>query len=318
MSTPLTGAALRRFLILDGGPGTTPVTNDLVNSYLILAEVTKDLSNTYSIGGVIELAMSASFRVLEEVSADLVNEYLIGSGGGPKVDEVLQRLGGEALVEFFEIDISPITGTDTSSDHFYFHSGTNELNASVVWQGKTYNPFPIQGEGYDLQTRGALPRPRLRVSNVTSIITALLLQVDDLVGAKVIRRRTFVRYLDAVNFAAGNAFADPNQHLEDDVFYVERKVTSNRSLVEWELSSALDLEGQQLPNRVISIDVCPWKYRGGECGYTGSNYFDTADRPVATAGEDVCSKKITGCKKRFGARAPLPFGGFPGARAYRY
>lgn len=223
----------------------------------------------------------------------------------------IQKLAPGQLIEMFELDISTITGSNTPADHYYFHSGTNESFGSIVWQGHTYERFPIEGEGFDKLARGTSPRPRLRAANVTGIISALLLATDDLVGARVIRRRTYARFLD------GQPGADPNQFLPDDIFYVEKKVTENKSVVEWELATALDLEGMMLPSRVIAANTCVWDYRSSECSYTGSAYFDIFNNPVGTLAQDICSKSVVGCKRRFGATGLLPFGGFPAARVYK-
>lgn len=221
--------------------------------------------------------------------------------------ELLQQLDPGAQIELFELDLTVIGGTD----HLYFHAGTNKVNQPIVWQARAYQPFPIKADGFDKSTKGTLPRPRLQIANVTGGISALILTYDDMVGAKVIRRRTFAQYLD------GQPGADPNQHLDDDIFFVERKVNENHVMVEFELSSSLDMEGVQLPSRSITTNYCQWKYRGDGCGYTGTTYFDAADKPVGSASLDVCSKSLAGCKARFGSKAVLPFGGFPAARAYK-
>ncbi len=39
--------------------------------------------------------------------------------------------------------------------------------------------------------------------------------LQSLVGATVVRRRVYARFLDAVNFVAGNPEADPEQELAD-------------------------------------------------------------------------------------------------------
>jgi lambda family phage minor tail protein L len=230
------------------------------------------------------------------------------------ISELIQQLATDALVELFEIDTTVIGGTD----HFYFHAGTNKLNGPVVWQGITYNPWPIEAEGFDKTVKGALPRPRVRVANALGAISAVVMQWNDLVGARVTRRQTFSQYLDAVNFPGGvNATADPGQFLPDDVFYVERKIQENKVIVEFELASAMDLQDQRLPNRMITADYCWWQYRGEGCGYAGTAYFNALDQSVSSASQDICSQTPTGCKKRFGERALLPFGGFPGARSYK-
>lgn len=221
--------------------------------------------------------------------------------------ELLQKLEADSLVTFFVLDLTGIGGTEV----FRFHPGTNELMAPVVWQGVTYEPFPVEAEGFELNVKGTLPRPTLKVSAVTSSLTPYITLYQDFVGASVTRKRTFARYLD------GQTYADPGQHYDDELYYVERKVSDDGDTVTFELSSALDLEGVRLPGRTISVNSCPWVYRQGDCPYTGTNYFDIRDLPVLTSDLDVCSKTAAGCKVRFGARAILPFGGFPAARTYK-
>jgi lambda family phage minor tail protein L len=223
------------------------------------------------------------------------------------IPELLQKLDVGALIEMFELDLTSIGGEDV----LYFHAGTNELRAPIVWQSNTYQPWPVMAEGFEVSTRGTLPRPTIRIANVTGMISAAVMELDDLVGAKVTRRRTFAQFLD------GQPGADPDQHLADDIYFIERKVSENKTLIQFELASAMDLEGVQLPFRVITINSCSWKYRGAGCGYAGSSYFDVHDEPVGSLALDVCSKKVSGCKARFGARGVLPYGGFPAARAYR-
>lgn len=221
----------------------------------------------------------------------------------------IQKLEPSAIIELFEMDATAFGG-----DLLRFHAGTNGLRANVVWQGNTYTAFPIQASGFDMSGNGQLPRPKLQVANVTGAITLLVLTYDDLLGAKITRKRTLAKYLDAVNFPGGtNPTADDAAEFADDVFYIDRKVTETRDMVEFELAAAFDVAGVQLPRRQIIQNVCVWRYRGGECDYTGTNYFDTNDAPVGSAGLDVCGKRMTSCKARFGANNPLPFGSFPAA-----
>lgn len=223
--------------------------------------------------------------------------------------ELLQQLDAGAIIELFEVDATSISGVPT--DVFRFHAGTNNISQPVVWQGLSYTPMPVEASGFDLTPRGTLPRPVFKVANLSGSISALMISFEDLVGAKVTRKRTFARYLD------GQPGADPTQYLPDDIYFVERKVSETHVAVELELASALDLEGVELPSRPILVDVCAWQYRSAECSYTGSNYFNVNDDPVSLFGQDVCSHKVTGCKKRFGARGVLPFGGFPAAKLYK-
>lgn len=424
----------------------------------------------------------------------------------------LQSLSPTTMLTFYTLDYTNIPGGAVLN----FHAGTNELRQPIVWQGVTYEPFPVEAEGFDITAKGSMPRPKLRVSNIDGALSPTVKAFDDFVGAKVIRKRTFLKYLDAVNFptstittsgtnklssaydlttaggwtgagmyqvsnpssywgppndelkatsvipstnneqhylektltvtagqqitfsfwalptawhrylrirfmgtgafasekyatfdftntvvanqssgvtativdtvdtpvdrgykrvslsapadadgqvtiriqfvdpanannltfanassiwgfwiiglqlqngplstfeepttvtvtTGGNTNADPNQHLPDDAWFVERKLSENRQMIEFELSSAFDLIGQKLPNRQIIQNTCPWKYRGTECGWNGG-YYDINNAPTATAANDVCSKTLTACRARFAAASqPIRFGGFPGA-----
>lgn len=221
----------------------------------------------------------------------------------------IQKLEPSAIVELFIVDATAFGG-----DLARFHAGTNSVVQPIVWQGDTYLPFPVRVTGFEYSGNGQLPRPKLQVANVTGAITALVLQYDDLLGAKVIRKRTLAKYLDAVNFPGGtNASADPSAEFVEDIFFIDRKATETRDMVEFELAAAFDLAGVQLPRRQIIQNVCVWKYRGTECGYTGTAYFNANDQTVASVGQDVCGKRLSSCKARFGSNDPLPFGSFPAA-----
>jgi lambda family phage minor tail protein L len=226
-----------------------------------------------------------------------------------KISSELQKLAPNAIIELYELDASPFGGSV-----YYFHAGTNALTQIVTWQGQEYQPYPVKITGFEISTGGQIPRPKMAVSNISGIITALVLAYDDLLGAKVTRKRTMQKYLDAVNFSGGvNPNADPTAEFPDDIYYVERKTSENKSAVEFELSASFDVQGVKLPRRQIIQNICPWKYRGAECGYAGTNYFDSNDQPVGSLGLDVCGKRISSCELRFGANAELPFGGFPAA-----
>ncbi len=77
--------------------------------------------------------------------------------------------------------------------------------------------MPIEANGFAKSGRGTQPRPTIKASNAAGILGALVRDNEDLVGARVTRRRTFVKYLDAVNFSGGNASANPNVHFSDEI-----------------------------------------------------------------------------------------------------
>lgn len=224
------------------------------------------------------------------------------------INSEIQSLTPSAEIEMYEADLTPLGDI---VHRFYF--GTNELQENLVWQGNTYSAWAGQATGFDMSTSGQSPRPKMILGNTNMAITALIVAFNDLVGVKVTRKRTLKKFLDAVNFADGNADADPDAHLPDDIYYIMRKVSEDNTAVEFELAAAYDVTGINLPRRQVIQNMCPWRYKGTECGYSGSSYFDAQDNPVASVGIDVCGKRLSSCKLRFGETTELPFGGFPGA-----
>lgn len=221
----------------------------------------------------------------------------------------LQKLEPSSVIELFVLDATTVGGSILR-----FHAGTNQLRQNLIWQGEEYVRFPVQVSGFEMTGQGTLPRPRMVVANVLSAITALLLQYQDLVGSTVTRKRTMVKYLDAENFASGeNPTADPTAFYPDDIYTIDRKSSETKDIVEFELASSLDLAGVKIPRRQVISNLCSWEYRGGECGYTDERYYTIDDVEVTDANKDRCGKRLSSCKKRFGAGGALPFGGFPAA-----
>jgi lambda family phage minor tail protein L len=227
------------------------------------------------------------------------------------VKEDIQSLSPSAMVELFVLDTTNLAGGAITR----FHAGISGVQTNVWWQGNEYQALPVEASGFDVTAKGSLPRPHIKVANVSGLFSAAARDFDDLIGCKVTRKRTFAKYLDTRNFSAGNASADPNQYLPDELWFVERKVSENRYVVEWELASAFDLQGVMLPFRQVVQNSCQWTYRSAECGYTGG-YMGFDDLPAFTADKDGCPKLYTSCKTRFATLGvnTLNFGGFPGAK----
>ncbi|MDT3557967.1 phage minor tail protein L [Stenotrophomonas maltophilia group sp. msm1] len=409
-----------------------------------------------------------------------------------------QQLEPGGRITLFELDASSF-----GADQLFFHA---HLQSGVIWwQGQEYGPWPIEATGFS-RTSDQPPNPRLKVSNIDGRITALCLMFDDLVGARVIRRQTLVKYLDGANFppivnlvnfssnpngagwtnngavaapvpgevvdgitftptrissnggtsnnrraplrpfavsagqaavatvyvrfgssqrvrivlsnTVGGAYreslfnlnadgsvaaatsaagplellgfeqraggvvrvtvrivyngansaaptlqvgptsavvgqdvillgaqlelgqnattfqvttndpvkdrhptADPNEHFLDEIWFIERKVSETKETVEFELTTAIDLNGEQLPGRQVIAGVCGWLIRGGYrgpyCGYNGPAVADANDVPTTDPARDQCGGRVGSCKLRFGADKPLPYGGFPAAGLLR-
>lgn len=213
--------------------------------------------------------------------------------------EELAEIAPSAIIELFEMTLDATL--HGSSDTYRWHNGANAaVSGNIVWNGNSYTRLPIQAEGFDYTNTGALPRPTLTVSNLDSTMTTLLILVNattagnDLGGATIKRIRTLKKYLD------GEAAADPHAKFPDEIWYVDRKASENRDAVSFELASKFDLAGVMLPKRQLIANVCQWKYRGAECGYTGTRYFNTNDGAETTLANDVCGKRLSSCELRFG------------------
>lgn len=192
----------------------------------------------------------------------------------------------------------------------------------IWWQGNEYTAWPCEVTGVETSTSGTSAQPKLSVANINSSITVLCLAYDDLLQAKVTIRDTLVQYLDARNFPEGSSTADPTQE-KVQVFYIDSKSQEAPGVsVEFSLASPMDLQGLMIPTRQLH-SLCSWcirgKYRTGDgCDYAGTNYFDKHGNPVDDPSQDVCNGTLnSGCKPRFGANNPLPFGGFPGTSLIR-
>jgi lambda family phage minor tail protein L len=125
---------------------------------------------------------------------------------------------------------------------------------------------------------------------------------NGLEGAKVTRIRTLARYIDGVNFPGGTnplGTPDPTAEFPREIYYIDRKASENRDLIEFELAAAFDLVGVRAPKRQCVSNVCQWTYRGAECGYAGNAYFNFNDVPVGAIGQDVCGKRLRSCELRF-------------------
>ncbi|TKI02663.1 phage minor tail protein L [Martelella alba] len=238
----------------------------------------------------------------------------------------LQKLEPGSKVTLFEVDCGAFDGPQ-----LYFHNHAipfteAELEAaggnpdslpakSIWWQGIEYKPWPTQVTGLEVTSDGSAPTPTLAVGNIDGTISSLCLAYQNLVQAAVKIHTTFAHYLDARNFPDGNANADPEQE-KIEVWYIDSKTSEDNEQIQFALSSPADLEGIMIPTRQIH-SLCTWairnRYRGPECGYTGTAYFDIDDNPVDDPSQDVCGGLMSSCKCRFGDGNQLPFGGFPGS-----
>ncbi|EEU1994409.1 phage minor tail protein L [Escherichia coli] len=187
-------------------------------------------------------------------------------------------------VVLWEIDL-----TVQGGERYFFCNELNEKGEPVTWQGRKYEAYPIEGSGFEMNGKGSSARPSLTVSNLFGLVTGMAEDLQSLVGATVVRRRVYARFLDAVNFVAGNPEADPEQELTD------------RWVVE-QMSALTAMTAS-----FVLANTCMWDYRGDECGYNGPAVADEFDNPTTDIRKDRCSKCMRGCEMR---GMVANFGGF--------
>jgi lambda family phage minor tail protein L len=181
------------------------------------------------------------------------------------------KIDSNYIIEMFELDLS-FFGVGV----FRFCSGMRGINRNIIWQGNEYLFLPLKVTEIESKSDGTLSRPKIAFSNLGGIFDSMLSDYE-LVGQKIKRKRTLIQYLDDVNFDEGyNPYgsADPYSHFEDDIYIVHQKISSDKAIVQYELSSPLEIEGAALPARQIMSNFCQWKYRGDGCFYNGE--------PIAT------------------------------------
>ena len=147
------------------------------------------------------------------------------------ISENAQSLAADDIVHLYELDASVIGG-----GIYRFTSSAFE-SAPVSFGGNVFEPTPIETDGWEMSSQGTMPRPKLKVANVSGVLSAVVNEFGDLVGATFRRIRTFRRFLDGMDDA------DQDAHFPVDVYRIEQKTNQNRVYIEWTLAAAMDQQG---------------------------------------------------------------------------
>lgn len=270
-----------------------------------------------------------------------------------KIASEVVKLNPSDLITLYEIDASEIsidmqlkksTTLDLSTP-FRFHNMQNLFGTDLYFQNLKYVAFPITTEGFELTSAGALPTPTISITCAEgidkldgfSLLKSAFIDLENLIGAKVTRIRTYAKFLDADQGGASvegvGTDADINAEFPRDVFFIERKSAENKSSIRWELASALDLENLKLPARSIYANRCPFTYRGEGCCYefkaraSGPTHGDDQEKtfgatghlpdlapPIANSNDELISDKVSNynhatVKRELGSNAGSLFSG---------
>lgn len=215
----------------------------------------------------------------------------------------LAKLEQDALIELWDIDLTHLTSARGKKGIMYrLHNGVNEKGDGVVWKGQTYQPYPIKGTGFEVKAKGTSNRPSLALSNLFGLVTGLVDEFDDCLGAIVTRREVYANVLDPVNFKSG---VNSSYNASDEIvtqFVIEQVESLNSEVVRFRLAIPTELDGLVLPARMMMANNCQFIYRSPECGYTGPPVADEKDRPTTDINKDKCSQCLTGCSLRNNTR----------------
>jgi len=175
------------------------------------------------------------------------------------IEDVQKQEPGSGLVHVYEIEL-------TSSSSIYFHTGLEADLSTVQLRDRTtpstirtYAALPIQMQGFKKVSKGATVRPKMTVANVLTTFGDALgsLSNDDLLGNKVIRRTTLVKYL------YGQASdQSPSVEFPTETWYIDRIASENAASVTFDLAAPHDLVGVTVPNRHAMSNACSWIYKG--------------------------------------------------------
>jgi lambda family phage minor tail protein L len=75
----------------------------------------------------------------------------------------LQAVAPSAIIELFELELN--TAQHGTTDIYRFHAGTSLNNdGEVVWNGNSYQRFPVEADGFEYSGNGQLPRPKIALA----------------------------------------------------------------------------------------------------------------------------------------------------------
>jgi lambda family phage minor tail protein L len=278
--------------------GTVSALSDALGTLSLDADLSGIASSSSTAGATLSLYvdLSGTASAMSEASGTLTRCTSLSGEA--------HTLTPSAQVDLYCVDLNAIGVGQV----FYFYAGTSKNSTPVTYQGATYTPWYINVSGIDKRGTGSSARPTAEIGNAAYFISDLCRAYQDMVGAIVRRRRTLSNYI----------LADIGEY-QDEYYLIERRAEESAELVKFELASPLDFLDKQLPGLLAIANSCPHRYKstlgGSGCSWPGTNpakWFDRFGTPVSSAEQDVCGKRLSDCKLRFGATSPLDYGGNPG------
>lgn len=226
-----------------------------------------------------------------------------------------QSLNPAAVITLFTMDARNVGGAV-----YRFCGETEPDGSAIMFGGNTYPQLSLKYEGFEWNSDGSLPRPKISISALNETFYNLVISTSGAQGSLIQRDRTLARFLD------GHEDGGQNIKFPSDLYIVDRITTLTKKLIVLELLTPLDLPRCEVPARMALRDLCPWVYRrwdsslgaweydqtGNACPYAGSNRYTKYGISTNNNSEDACGRKMSDCVLRYGTNKDLPYGGFPG------
>lgn len=152
----------------------------------------------------------------------------------------------------------------------------------IVWRGYTWQAFSFNFKDLSENSKGEIPRVQLQVWNGTKALEPYLDEGDGGIGSTV------------EIFVVHSGHLDEEDSLIQPAVFEAATCDSTHEWVTFGLS-APSLYTRRFPRNRIIKNYCRWRFKSGECGYTGT----------AT----TCAKTIQACRA---LENSARFGGFPG------
>ena len=83
---------------------------------------------------------------------------------------------------------------------------------------------------------------------MSKVLLNAVISLGDIVGASLMRQRTYAKYLD------NGSSPDSTKFIGPEVYIVEQKTGHNNEFIQWQLTSIIDRFGMMLPRRQVLRD----------------------------------------------------------------
>lgn len=227
------------------------------------------------------------------------------------INKTLQELDVGNILRFYTLEIPNVATPlrfhcNGVSEEYDPNTDTIEQTNVMLWQGHEYTLVGLKTDGMEISGDGSVNSPTLTVSNrigdTDMALSALCRMYNNLSDAKL-----------TIHLTSLEAYTSNTNQYKSQIWWIARKNNATPSAIEFTLDMPANYHRKKIPTRVID-DLCAWakrgQYRGEDCGYTGTNYFDENGNPVDSIVLDSCGGTCADCELRFGKGTALPFGGF--------